>query len=81
MFSTTKKIDGISHPLVSSAYYKKDFWGNTLIIDTNFSNENKDLRDSGLNIFLSDLKGLIDHIENDAVHFDTIDIRLNTIYN
>ncbi len=81
MFSTTTKIDGISHPLVSSAYYKKDFWGNTLIIDTNFSNENKDLRDSGLNIFLSDLKGLIDHIEKDAVHFDTIDIRLNTIYN
>jgi hypothetical protein len=80
MFSKTIKIDGLSHPLISSAYFKKDYWGNTLIIDTNFSNENKDLRDAGLNILLGDLKELIDHIESNVVHFDTIDIRLNTIY-
>ncbi len=80
MFSKTIKINGLSHPLVSSAYFKKDYWGNTLIIDTNFSNENKDLRDAGLNTLLGDLKKLIDHAEANITHFDTIDIRMNTIY-
>lgn len=80
MFASTTKIEGLSHPLINSAYCKKDYWGSTLIIDTNFSNENRELRNEALNVLLADLQGLIDHVESNTTRFDTIDIRLNALY-
>ncbi len=80
MLNDTTRIDGLSHPYIDHAYYQKDQDGNTLIIDTKFSNENKEQYNKEVMSFLSDIESLIGLAEKKVAPFQVIDIRLGTTY-
>jgi len=68
-----KKIESFVHPLIQSAYLKRNDQGNTLIIETNFDFSNDS---DPLDSLLADLDGLLHDAESDNVtRLDYIDIR------
>ncbi len=78
MFLTITELEGLLHPLIESAYLKRNCQGNTLIIETNFSSHPQQRRRDALETLLTDLGNLIEEVENDVMHLDLIDIRMGT---
>jgi hypothetical protein len=70
------KIEGLSHPLIGSAYLKKDRKGNTLIIETKFQGRD----DRSLDSLLVDLGDLVDGMKEESILLDRVDIRMNTAH-
>ena len=77
MFLPVVKIAGLFHPLVASAYLKRDSHGNTLVIETNFDAETEEERKEALDSLLVDLGRLIEEVEGEVLNLDTVDIRMN----
>jgi hypothetical protein len=78
MFRNTAKLDDISHPLIDAAYLRRDYRGNVLVIETNFTHHKQRHQFESL---LADLNGLIDQVETNVVHLDMIDIRMGDVRN
>ncbi|MCC7305677.1 MAG: hypothetical protein IT558_05395 [Alphaproteobacteria bacterium] len=82
MLNVPERIKGVTHPLVSSIYLKKDCGDSTrpedvLIINTNFEEAGEDYEsfDSYLMALLDDLHELRAQAEKSVGSFDRIDIR------
>lgn len=84
MLSTQQTLNGITHPLISSIFLKKDFSDpskyheDVLVIETNFNHndaEHDEAFDSYLIELLSDLNDLKVQAEEKIGKFDRVDIR------
>ncbi len=86
MFNMPQQISGISHPLVASMYFKKEFTHHhhpedVLVIETTVKDDDLDddadntSFDTYLAELLTDLEGLKAKAEEQVGHIDRIDIR------
>lgn len=84
MLDVHNSLTGISHPLISSIFLKKDFAEDSakyhedvLVIETNFTHDNTkdEAFETYLNALLLDLPDLKMQAEEKVGRFDRVDIR------
>ncbi len=76
MYPAVRKLEDLSHPLITAAYMKRDMRGKTLIIETNFSCDHSWMENADLEALLGGLNELIGKIGKGDTPPDLVDIRM-----